>query len=143
MIVLARVIAQGARNRDESRGAHFKPEFPQRDDANWLRTTLAFHEGAANGSPDAVRFVRELDYSLLGDARPRDRRGRREPRAAAPAQVRDRGRRERGRGAGERRASRPRLRRSPAASHGEGMARWPSASRNGPPEGQAPGRPGR
>ncbi len=66
MIVLARVIALGARSRDESRGAHFKPEFTQRDDANWLRTTLAFHEGAANGSPDAVRFVRELDYSLLG-----------------------------------------------------------------------------
>ena len=66
MIVLARVIAQGARNRDESRGAHFKPEFPQRDDANWLRTTLAFHEGAANGTPDRVRYVRELDYALLG-----------------------------------------------------------------------------
>jgi succinate dehydrogenase / fumarate reductase, flavoprotein subunit len=68
MIVLARVIALGAKKRDESRGAHFKPEFPQRDDANWLRTTLAFHEGAANGSPAGVRFVRELDYSLLGDA---------------------------------------------------------------------------
>jgi succinate dehydrogenase / fumarate reductase flavoprotein subunit len=68
MIVLARVIALGARNRDESRGAHFKPEFTQRDDANWLRTTLAFHEGAANGSPNAVRFVREVDYSLLGES---------------------------------------------------------------------------
>jgi succinate dehydrogenase / fumarate reductase, flavoprotein subunit len=67
MIVLARVIALGAKNRDESRGAHFKPEFTQRDDANWLRTTLAFHEGAANGAPDTVRFVRELDYSLLGE----------------------------------------------------------------------------
>ncbi len=68
MIVLARVIALGAKSRDESRGAHFKPEFTQRDDANWLRTTLAFHQGAANGSPDGVRFVRELDYSLLGDS---------------------------------------------------------------------------
>ena len=67
MIVLARVIALGARNRDESRGAHFKPEFTQRDDANWLRTTLAFHEGASSGSPDSVRFVRELDYALLGE----------------------------------------------------------------------------
>jgi succinate dehydrogenase flavoprotein subunit len=67
MIVLARVIALGARNRDESRGAHFKPEFAQRDDAGWLRTTLAFHEGASNGAPDHVRFVRELDYPLLGD----------------------------------------------------------------------------
>ncbi len=67
MIVLARVIALGARSRDESRGAHFKPEFAQRDDANWLRTTLAFHAGASNGSPDGVRFVRELDYALLGE----------------------------------------------------------------------------
>ncbi|HEX4447309.1 MAG TPA: succinate dehydrogenase flavoprotein subunit [Polyangiaceae bacterium] len=67
MIVLARVIALGARNRDESRGAHFKPEFPQRDDANWLRTTLAFHHGASNGSPDGVKFVREFDYALAGE----------------------------------------------------------------------------
>ncbi len=66
MIVLARLIAQGARNRDESRGAHYKPEFPQRDDANFLRTTLAFHEGATNGTPDGVRFAREFDYPLLG-----------------------------------------------------------------------------
>jgi succinate dehydrogenase / fumarate reductase flavoprotein subunit len=67
MIVLARVIARGARARDESRGAHYKPEFAQRDDANWLRTTLAFHEGAANGTPDAVRYVREFDYALAGE----------------------------------------------------------------------------
>jgi succinate dehydrogenase / fumarate reductase flavoprotein subunit len=66
MIVLARVIAQGARNRDESRGAHFKPEFPQRDDVNWLRTTLAFHQGATGGAHDGVRYVREFDYALLG-----------------------------------------------------------------------------
>jgi succinate dehydrogenase / fumarate reductase flavoprotein subunit len=66
MIVLARVIALGARNRDESRGAHFKPEYPQRDDARWLRTTMAFHEGATNGTPDHVRFVRELDYTVCG-----------------------------------------------------------------------------
>jgi succinate dehydrogenase / fumarate reductase, flavoprotein subunit len=67
MIVLARVIALGAKNRDESRGAHFKPEFPQRDDANWLRTTMAFHQGGTGGAGDGVRFVRELDYDLLGE----------------------------------------------------------------------------
>jgi len=66
MIVLARVIALGARNRDESRGAHFKPQFTQRDDANWLRTTMAFHKAGANGENDAVRFVRAVDYTLLG-----------------------------------------------------------------------------
>jgi succinate dehydrogenase / fumarate reductase flavoprotein subunit len=68
MIVLARVIAQGARNRDESRGAHFKPEFGQRDDANFMRTTLALHQGAANGTPDSVKYVRALDYDLCGTA---------------------------------------------------------------------------
>ncbi|MGA3123634.1 MAG: hypothetical protein ABSF69_22945, partial [Polyangiaceae bacterium] len=67
MIVLARVIATGARARDESRGAHFKPEFAQRDDATWMRTTLALHQGAANGTPDAVRYVRAFDYSLAGE----------------------------------------------------------------------------
>jgi succinate dehydrogenase / fumarate reductase flavoprotein subunit len=67
MIVLARVIATGAKNRDESRGAHFKPDFTQRDDANWQRTTLAIHDAGSSGANDTVRFVRELDYDLLGE----------------------------------------------------------------------------
>src|ERR1700674_2921091 len=41
MILLARVITLGALARNESRGAHYKPEFPNRDDANWLKTTRA------------------------------------------------------------------------------------------------------
>jgi len=41
MIVLARVVTLGALARNESRGAHYKPEFPERDDANWLKTTRA------------------------------------------------------------------------------------------------------
>ena len=43
MLELARVITLGARLRDESRGAHYKPEFPRRDDERFLRTTLARH----------------------------------------------------------------------------------------------------
>jgi succinate dehydrogenase / fumarate reductase flavoprotein subunit len=41
MLVLARVITAGALCRNESRGAHYKPEFPNRDDTNWLKTTRA------------------------------------------------------------------------------------------------------
>ena len=41
MLNLARVITLGALNRDESRGAHYKPDFPDRDDENWLKTTIA------------------------------------------------------------------------------------------------------
>ena len=41
MLILARVITLGALARNESRGAHYKPDFPNRDDANWLKTTRA------------------------------------------------------------------------------------------------------
>ena len=41
MLLLARVITLGALQRNESRGAHYKPDFPERDDANWLKTTRA------------------------------------------------------------------------------------------------------
>jgi succinate dehydrogenase / fumarate reductase flavoprotein subunit len=45
MIVLAKVITMGALVRDESRGAHYKPDFPERDDPNWLKTTRASWNG--------------------------------------------------------------------------------------------------
>lgn len=41
MIQLARVITLGAYNRNESRGAHYKPEFPERNDEDFLKTTMA------------------------------------------------------------------------------------------------------
>jgi len=41
MLELARVIVQGAVLRDESRGAHYKPDFPERDDERFLKTTKA------------------------------------------------------------------------------------------------------
>jgi succinate dehydrogenase flavoprotein subunit len=44
MLVLAKVITLGALERDESRGAHWKPEFPDRDDKNWLKTTKASYQ---------------------------------------------------------------------------------------------------
>ena len=66
MLELARPIAIGALNRNESRGAHYKPEFPERDDANFLKTTMA------NWSSDGPRFSWEaVDTSLM---KPRPRR---------------------------------------------------------------------
>lgn len=44
MLDLAMIITKGARDRDEMRGAHFKPEFPMRDDENWLKTTIATYD---------------------------------------------------------------------------------------------------
>jgi succinate dehydrogenase / fumarate reductase flavoprotein subunit len=48
MVDVALAVAQGALVRQESRGAHFRTDFNTRDDANWLKHTLAFYrpEGA-------------------------------------------------------------------------------------------------
>jgi len=44
MMEIAKVITKGALLRDEFRGAHYKPEFPLRDDENWLKTTVAVYQ---------------------------------------------------------------------------------------------------
>ena len=47
MLELSRVVVQGAALRDESRGAHYKPDFPERNDEKFLKTTkAAFVDGA-------------------------------------------------------------------------------------------------
>ncbi|OIJ10332.1 succinate dehydrogenase flavoprotein subunit [Anaerobacillus arseniciselenatis] len=62
MLNLARVITQGAYNRNESRGAHYKPEFPDRNDEEWLKTTKAKY----NAEKHAPEFEYEdVDVSLI------------------------------------------------------------------------------
>jgi succinate dehydrogenase / fumarate reductase flavoprotein subunit len=41
LVELAETIVAGALAREESRGAHYRSDFPQRDDVNWLKHTLA------------------------------------------------------------------------------------------------------
>ena len=41
MLKLALCVAYGAFTRTESRGAHFREDFPRRNDAEWLKRTLA------------------------------------------------------------------------------------------------------
>ncbi len=41
LLDVAETIVAGALAREESRGAHYRSDFPRRDDANWLRHTLA------------------------------------------------------------------------------------------------------
>ncbi len=60
MLHLSRVVVGGAALRDESRGAHYKPDFPDRNDAQFLKTTKA---AFVDGSP---RFTfEEVDISHI------------------------------------------------------------------------------
>jgi len=66
MLELAHVITKGALLRDESRGAHYKPDFPERDDKNFLKTTVA------NYAPDEPEITYEdVDTSLI---KPKERK---------------------------------------------------------------------
>src|SRR5699024_5795619 len=62
MIHLARVITKGAYERNESRGAHYKPEFPECNDEEFLKTTIAEFDHAKE---EPVISYEEVDLSLI------------------------------------------------------------------------------
>jgi len=42
LLDIAETVVVGALNRDESRGGHFREDFPDRDDKNYMRHTMAY-----------------------------------------------------------------------------------------------------
>ncbi|TDL34377.1 succinate dehydrogenase flavoprotein subunit [Jeotgalibacillus sp. S-D1] len=68
MLHLARVVTIGALKRNESRGAHYKPDFPDRNDEEFLKTTMASFNPATN-APEIT--YEEVDISLI-EPRKRD-----------------------------------------------------------------------
>ncbi|MFO1433824.1 MAG: fumarate reductase flavoprotein subunit [Candidatus Competibacteraceae bacterium] len=51
MLKLALCVAYGAQQRTESRGAHFREDYPQRNDKDWLKRTLATWKGDTDTLP--------------------------------------------------------------------------------------------
>jgi succinate dehydrogenase / fumarate reductase flavoprotein subunit len=57
LLDLAEVVVYSALSREESRGGHFREDFPTRDDENWLIHTMAYLTGDAH-SADAGDHIR-------------------------------------------------------------------------------------
>lgn len=75
MLDIAFVIVKGALLRNESRGAHFKEEYPERDDKNFLKTTIAVYredEPEISYRPVDLRYLKPVlrDYSEAKRVKP-------------------------------------------------------------------------
>ena len=65
LILQAVVTLDSAANRTESRGAHAREDFPERDDGNWMKHTLAWTDEAAHAVRLEYRPVHA--YTLSND----------------------------------------------------------------------------
>ncbi len=65
LISQATVTITGAQNRQESRGAHAREDFPDRDDANWMKHTAAWFEGwGGKGGNVKIDYRPVHEYTL-------------------------------------------------------------------------------
>ncbi len=88
MLELARVITLGALNRNESRGAHYKPEFPDRNDDEYMKTTVAEYSAEA-----PVFSYEAIDVSIV-EPRKRDYSSGKKASAAAGTELKPKNREE-------------------------------------------------
>lgn len=60
MLLTARLVVTGALARTESRGAHYRLDYPYRDDRNWLQNIfLHGNENRIRITTRAIRLVRQ------------------------------------------------------------------------------------
>ena len=68
LISQATVTLHGAHNRKESRGAHAHEDFPERDDANWMKHTAAWFDGwGGKGGAVKIDYRPVHEFTLTGD----------------------------------------------------------------------------
>ncbi len=68
LIAQATVTIHGAHNRKESRGAHAHEDFPERDDAQWMKHTAAWFEGwGGKGGSVKIDYRPVHEYTLTDD----------------------------------------------------------------------------
>jgi len=68
LLAQAMVTIRSAQNRKESRGAHVNEDFPDRDDANWMKHTISTFDGwGGNGGTTAIDYRPVHDYTLTDE----------------------------------------------------------------------------
>jgi succinate dehydrogenase / fumarate reductase flavoprotein subunit len=68
LISQATVTLHGAHNRKESRGAHAHEDFPERDDANWMKHTATWFGGwGGKGGSVKIDYRPVHEYTLTDD----------------------------------------------------------------------------
>lgn len=68
LLAQAVVTVNSAANRQESRGAHVNEDYPERDDANWMKHTIATFSGwGGDGGQVAIDYRPVHDYTLTDD----------------------------------------------------------------------------
>ncbi len=74
LLDLAETTAAAALNRTESRGAHYREDYPQRDDAGWLKHALVCQRGAPGATVTAAPL--EISYKpvVIRQFEPKERK---------------------------------------------------------------------